>query len=202
MNWAAQAEREHDGLPLDDFAYLFLGEGLGCAIVNDGEVRRGGTGLAGEIAHLVTIGPHGRAMPLVEVFDALGLRQSRSTAIDVDRLLTAATAATSEAMATRHALGRAVSGVLAAVVALTDPKVVVIGGGWGSNPVILDTIRTTVAAGPRHVPVRAAEVTVEPALAGARTDALHRLRSAVVAAGRRTAPDGTDDHRPPADLIA
>ncbi|WP_406044665.1 ROK family transcriptional regulator [Micromonospora sp. NBC_00898] len=202
VNWAAQAEREHDGLPLDDFAYLFLGEGLGCAIVNDGEVRRGGTGLAGEIAHLVTIGPHGRAMPLVEVFDALGLRQSRSTAIDVDRLLTAATAATSEAMATRHALGRAVSGVLAAVVALTDPKVVVIGGGWGSNPVILDTIRTTVAAGPRHVPVRAAEVTVEPALAGARTDALHRLRSAVVAAGRRTAPDGTDDHRPPADLIA
>ena len=41
VNWAARAERDHAGAALDDFAYLFLGEGLGCAIVADGEVRRG-----------------------------------------------------------------------------------------------------------------------------------------------------------------
>ena len=40
--------------------YLHLGEGLGCAVVSDGEVRRGHAGLAGEIAHLVTAGPGGR----------------------------------------------------------------------------------------------------------------------------------------------
>jgi predicted NBD/HSP70 family sugar kinase len=34
--------------------YLFLGEGLGCAVLTDGDVRRGHAGLAGEIAHVVT----------------------------------------------------------------------------------------------------------------------------------------------------
>ena len=79
VNWAARAERAASveaGTPLDDFAYLFLGEGLGCAIVSDGEVRRGHTGLAGEIAHLLTVGPAGEAVPLTGVFEALGLRLS------------------------------------------------------------------------------------------------------------------------------
>src|SRR3954447_20779507 len=49
VNWAARAERSRAG-GLDDFAYLFLGEGMGCAIVSDGEIRRGRAGLAGEIA--------------------------------------------------------------------------------------------------------------------------------------------------------
>ena len=85
VNWAARAERELRAP--DDFAYLFLGEGLGCAIVTGGEVTRGRTGLAGEIAHLVTTGPHGRAMPFIDVFGGLGLRRPDSTAIDLRRLL-------------------------------------------------------------------------------------------------------------------
>ena len=88
VNWAARAEREHGGAGrLDDFAYVFLGEGLGCAIVSDGEVSRGHAGLAGEIAHLITVGPHGQATRLIEVFGELRLRQAGSTAIDAGRLL-------------------------------------------------------------------------------------------------------------------
>jgi hypothetical protein len=69
VNWAAQAERDHArAAALDDFAYLFLGEGLGCAVVSDGRVRRGHAGLAGEIAHLITVGPRGQALPFIEVF--------------------------------------------------------------------------------------------------------------------------------------
>src|SRR6185436_2653401 len=90
VNWAAQAERDAaGGAPLDDFAYVHLGEGLGCAIVSDGEVMRGRHGLAGEIAHLVTAGPAGRAVRLIEVFGELGLRRAGATAIDVQRLLAA-----------------------------------------------------------------------------------------------------------------
>jgi predicted NBD/HSP70 family sugar kinase len=186
VNWAAQAERDNArAATLDDFAYVFLGEGLGCAIVNDGEVRRGGAGLTGEVAHLVTVGPHGQAIRLIDVFGALGLRQTDSTAIDVDRLLTTATGPEPQAVAIRQALGQAVGGVLAAVVALADPELVIIGGTWGSHPVILDTITTATALLPRHVPVRAAELTVEPSLAGARIDALSRLRSAIVALPHR-----------------
>ena len=82
VNWAARAERDADSPRLDDFAYLHLGEGLGCAVVSDGEVRRGHAGLAGEIAHVLTDGPDGRAVPLIDVFGALGLRRP---GIDGDR---------------------------------------------------------------------------------------------------------------------
>ncbi len=185
VNWAAQAERDHArAAPPDNFAYLFLGEGLGCAIISDGRIRRGHAGLAGEVAHLVTVGPHGRALPFIEVFSELGLRQTGTTAIDVERLLRAATGPERQAAATRNALGRAVSGVLAAVVALTDPELIIVGGSWGSRPVILETIATCTARLPRTVPVRAAELTGNPSLAGARTDALRRLRSDIIAAPR------------------
>jgi predicted NBD/HSP70 family sugar kinase len=185
VNWAALAERDHAPAgALNDFAYVFLGEGLGAAIVSNGEIRRGHAGLAGELAHLLTAGPLGQAMPLIDVFGELGLRQADSTAIDADRLLSAATGPGSQEATTRQALGQAISGVLAAAVALADPEVVIIGGSWGTHPVILETIREATGRLPRHVPVRPAEVTVEPSLAGARTDALRRLRSGILATGR------------------
>jgi predicted NBD/HSP70 family sugar kinase len=180
VNWAARAERDHEDA---DFAYLYLGEGLGCAIVSDGEVRRGSAGLAGELAHLVTVGPDGRATRLIEVFDALGLRQSGSTGIDVDLLLAAAGGPDPAVLST---LGDAVGGAVAAVVALADPAVVVVGGPWGGDPVVVEEIAAAVARLPRPVPVRAARLTVEPSLAGARGEALDRLRAEIVAAARVT----------------
>ncbi len=48
VNWAARAE--YDGgcvQGVADFVYLHLGEGLGCAVVGDGAVRRGHRGLVG-----------------------------------------------------------------------------------------------------------------------------------------------------------
>jgi predicted NBD/HSP70 family sugar kinase len=187
VNWAARAER--DGVPsgtLRDFAYVYLDDGMGCAIVADAEVRRGSGGLAGEIAHLVTAGPQGQAMRLIDVFGELGLRRAGSTAIDTDRLLATVSGDQPQAAAVRHALGQAVSGVLAAVVALCDPELIVIGGSWGAHPLILDAITAAFTRLPRHVAVRAAKLRAEPSLAGARTDALSRLRSAIVAAAQRT----------------
>jgi len=168
VNWAALAAREST-----DFAYLYLGEGLGCAIVNDGEVRRGRTGLAGEIAHLITVGPGGRAVRFIELFGELGLRRGGSTAIDVERLL--ATPAD-----TRAVIGAAVGGVIAAVIALADPQEVVVGGSWG--PALAGDIRAAVAGMPRQVPVRTASLGKDPVLAGVRAAALNHLRAGVMAA--------------------
>jgi predicted NBD/HSP70 family sugar kinase len=183
VNWAARAEREHGGASRpDDFAYVFLGEGLGCAIVSDGEVSRGHAGLAGEIAHLITVGPHGQATRLIEVFGELRLRQAGSTAIDAGRLLSAVAGQDAQAAGTRHALGQAISGVLAAIVALADPGLIIIGGSWGRHPVVMQAIASAFAGLPRQVPVRAAGLTDQPSLAGARSDAVRRLRSAIVAA--------------------
>lgn len=171
VNWAAQAE--HAALDVEDFAYLYLGEGLGCAVVLDGEVRRGHSGLAGEISHVITAGPSG-ATPFIEVFGELGLRQKGTTAIDVARLRDADPVV----------LARAISGVITALVTLADPEVVVVGGTWG--PSLLDAITAECARSPRQVPVRAASV-AEPSLTGARAAALGRLRTALVSrAGSRT----------------
>ncbi|WP_250003523.1 ROK family transcriptional regulator [Actinoplanes sp. M2I2] len=167
VNWAAEAERA--ATPLDDFAYLYLDEGLGCAVVSDGEVRRGHRGVAGEVAHLITVGPEGRAMPLIEVFGLLGLRHEHSTAVDVDRLL----AQRPPEVVT------AVGGLIAALAALIDPEVVVIGGRWGTQ--LIDVIAAEVGRSPRPVPVRAASVSTEPSLTGARADAVHRLRGLITA---------------------
>ena len=135
VNWAAQAERDNArSATLNDFAYLFLGEGLGAAIVSDGKIIRGHAGFAGEIAHLITIGPQGQAMRLIEDFSALELTTPGPTAIDSGCLLTSATGPQPQAAAIRSALGQAVSGVLAAAVALTDSRLIIIGGSWGSPP--------------------------------------------------------------------
>ncbi len=189
VNWAARAEREAGSAGrLDDFAYVFLGEGLGCAIVSDGEVSRGHAGLAGEIAHLVTVGPQGQATRLIDVFGELSLRQPGSTAIDVDRLLGVAAGQDAQAKGTRHALGQAISGVLSAIVALADPGLIIIGGSWGRHPAVMEAIASAFGRLPRHVPVRGAELTDQPSLAGARSDAVRRLRSAIVAAARPSHP--------------
>lgn len=171
VNWAARAEHR-----AADFVYLFLGEGLGCAVVADGEVRRGHAGLAGEIAHMVTVGPRGAAMRLTDVFGALGLRRPGSTAIDVPALVAAVEANAD----VRDVLARAVAGVLSAVVALADPAVVLVGGAWG--PSVLAAVAREFADAPRSVPVEAAAVDDEPALAAARETALAQLRDAIIAA--------------------
>jgi predicted NBD/HSP70 family sugar kinase len=177
VNWAARAERTaHPEGTFDDFAYLFLGEGLGCAIVSEGVVVRGHTGIAGEVAHVLTTAPDGSASFFTEVFSALHLRQSDSTAIDVGALIEAA----ADRPEVRLALARAVSGVLGALVALSDPSCVVVGGPWGSNSVILEAVRTEFASHPRAVPLVAPAVIHEQTITGARDAARAELQSALV----------------------
>jgi predicted NBD/HSP70 family sugar kinase len=180
VNWAARAERDADGSGLiDDFVYLYLGEGLGSAVVSDGEVRRGHRGLAGEIAHLVTAGPGGRAMAFIDVFGELGLRHPDSTAVDVAKLATAVSGSSRIARTTRLVLGTAVAGVISATVALTDPAAVIIGGTWGTNPLVLEAVGAACERLARPVVIRSARVPGNAPLAGARAHAVRELQSAI-----------------------
>ncbi|CAL9453372.1 hypothetical protein SUDANB58_02498 [Streptomyces sp. enrichment culture] len=180
VNWAARAEYENGcAQGVDDFVYLHLGEGLGCAVMSDGTVRRGHRGLVGEIAHLCTAGPDGRAMAFTEVFAALGLRRPASTAVDVPRLLEILETPGAGADRIRTALARAVGGVLSAAVSLADPRTVVVGGAWGSHPRMIAAIEEHFRRTPRPVPVAAAVLTL-PELTGARARAVDELRSLVV----------------------
>ncbi|HEX6358366.1 ROK family transcriptional regulator [Actinophytocola sp.] len=181
VNWAARAEMATGHASgVRDFVYLHLGEGLGCAVVSDGEVRRGHGGLAGEIAHLYTVGPNGTAMPLTEVFASTGLRRPASTAVDVDALR----AATAGDSALRAVLASAVCGALLAAVSLVDPEIAVLGGEWGRDfvPDVEDQLRRAA----RRVPVVAARVD-EPQLTGARAHAVEELREVIIEPTRAAA---------------
>lgn len=184
VNWAARTELTDTEAALGgDVAYVHLGEGLGCAIISDGAVRRGHAGLAGEIAHLVTTGPGGRAMPFTRVFAELALRRPGTTAVDVASLRRAVRLPAGEDDV-GSVLGRAVAGVLTAIVALADPAAIVLGGAWGRDPAVLDAVCREMSRQARHVQVRAARAVDEPSLAGARSHALQELRSAVIAMAR------------------
>lgn len=193
VNWAALAELAArapgttsaatgpDATPAD-FAYLYLGEGLGCAVVADGRVLQGAHGLAGEVAHVVVTGPRGRATAFTEVFAELGLRHEGGTAIDVTRLLDAVHAGGTGGDRARRALAAAVADVVSALVALTDPQEVVLGGPWGAEPSVVDAVREHVRGAKRPVVVSPATVP-DAALAGARSRAVASLRSHLVDRG-------------------
>jgi predicted NBD/HSP70 family sugar kinase len=180
VNWAARAERdaaENTGQSWTDVVYLYLGEGVGGAIISDGEVRRGGSGIAGEIAHVITVGPDGAAMKFLDVFGALGLRHSESTAIDLGALNAAIANADAIVLG---ALARAIGGVLSSVVALCDPELVVLGGPWGGRAEVVDAVRAAAIGLRRPVEVRAAVVTERAPLSGARTAAIRALGDLIV----------------------
>src|SRR4051794_7480487 len=169
VNWAARAERAAaDPGELDDFAYLYLGEGLGCAVVADGEVRRGHGGLAGEVAHIWTIGPSGAAVRFTDVFAELGVRRAGSTAVDVARLTTAFDRSSS----TRRQVAAAVAGVLSAGIAMADPSAAVLGGDWGRCAGFVDALRRELEDSPRPVPIVTSAVDQDPELSGARNACL------------------------------
>ncbi|MPY47363.1 ROK family transcriptional regulator [Streptomyces acidicola] len=191
VNWAARAEH-HQGCAagVADFVHLHLGEGLGCAVVNDGTVRRGHHGLVGEIAHLWTVGPGGTAMMFTDVFAALGLRRPASTAIDTATLTARLAADDDEAAQLRAVLARAVGGVLSAAVALADPRMVILGGEWGGRAGIAAAVSEQFARTPRPVPVVAATLT-SPELVGARARAVEELRSLIVRSAAPLPSDAT-----------
>ena len=165
-----------------DFAYLYLGEGLGCAVVADGRVLEGAHGLAGEVAHVVVTGARGRATAFTEVFAELGLRHEGGTAIDVDRLLEVVHGGAAGGARTLRVLATAVADVVSALVALTDPQEVVLGGSWGGDPTVVEAVRERVRDARRPVGVGPATVP-GAALAGARARAVASLRSHLVERG-------------------
>ena len=178
VDWAALAERtEGAAQGLDDFVYLFLGPGLGGAVVTAGQVLHGGRGLAGEIAHVLTIGPDGRAVRLVEVFAELGLRRPGSAALDVDHLKTVLHGRTAADRRVAETVITALAGVIASIGTVLDPQAVLVGGPWADHPTIGDRLPGAVAD--------LAAVPTEVRLAGLGSDAPHRgARQAAITAAR------------------
>ncbi|SCF45573.1 Sugar kinase of the NBD/HSP70 family, may contain an N-terminal HTH domain [Micromonospora mirobrigensis] len=152
----------------EDFLYLKLGAAIGCGLVLGGQVYRGATSGAGDIAHLrladdgplcacgdngcleaysgdaalvreaTTAARSGRSTVLAERLDEAG----ELTALDVAR---AATGGDAAAQALVRAAARRLGQILVGLVSFFNPGIVIIGGvAPGIGPVLLAEIRGLV----------------------------------------------------------
>jgi predicted NBD/HSP70 family sugar kinase len=145
VNLATMGERWHGlGRDVADFVYLHVGTGVGLGLVLHGELYRGSTGAAGEIAYLplALADPHDRGSRRRGVLEsAIGAAAVVATArrMGMTPPLTPKTVFGAARRGDERA-GRVVSGVargiahaIAAVVPVVDPELVVLGGGIGRN---------------------------------------------------------------------
>ena len=202
VNLAAVAERAAAGAAAAGCsALLWLGDGLGLAVHVGGVVHRGATGGAGEIGYMPV--PHPAGSGSVQLQDLVGgpevLRlargrglHGRSAALVVARAADGAADDSAGAGFLRELAARVAVG-LAAIVAVLDPDVVVLGGpvGRAGGVALRDLVRSELA---RICPLRprleVSAVAADPVLAGATVLALAHCRDLVFSgaagsAGRR-----------------
>jgi len=149
VNLATLAEQEYGaGAGVGNFVFVSVGTGIGMGIVIGGEIYRGSSGRAGEISFL----PVGEALVANADVRQHGILETVASADGVmaaaRRFGMAATSAEQVFDAARkgdHAAIRVVQDeashlarALAAVIAVLDPGLIVIGGGVGGNADLLD----------------------------------------------------------------
>ncbi len=206
VNLAAMAEHaDGSAAGLDDFAFVWLGTGLGLAAVMNGQVRRGFGGAAGEIGWMPVHGaplPAGNEHPskaglqaLAGGFavQALGAEHGfaggtpadvvAAALADLERSVPSPQAAPSPGTAFFDEFAHRVSIGVAAVCVVLDPGFVVLGGPVGkaggaelAARVAAEVPRLCLAR-PTVVPTT---VSGEPVLAGAMQAALRQARTALL----------------------
>lgn len=174
VNLAAIAEhRLLTDQGIDTFALLWLGTGVGAAIVLDGALRRGASGGAGEIGFLAAPGIPGHP-------DSEHARRGMCTLLDA-HALTDLTAGLPPADHLPAIADRVILGV-AAFALILDPGVVVLGGenGASGGPELAELVEQRLP-GICPVPTRILSTAVpgNPVLAGAVATALARARAAL-----------------------
>jgi predicted NBD/HSP70 family sugar kinase len=153
---AAVAERDHGhGRDFSTFAFVSVGTGIGMGLVLDGELHRGAHGAAGEIAFLPlaegdldprdarrrgALESAASSAAVVRAARQAGTR--RRSARSVFAAAAAGDAAAREIVTQEAAI---VARALAAIVAVVDPELIVLGGGIGRAPGFADEVHTRLA---------------------------------------------------------
>jgi predicted NBD/HSP70 family sugar kinase len=198
VNLAAAGERWR-GLAQDrdHFVAISIGTGIGMGIVLNGELYRGSRGAAGEIDYL-PLGDdpfdgdrgHGplesaSAAPAIlerlrRKIDAGGTTQASPE--DVAGIFEAAERGEPVAVELVEQEARIVAAAIVAVAAVLDPELVILGGGLGSNPALLEPVRRYVAElFPRPLEVQISAMGNAAAFYGALAVALQAAREELLA---------------------
>ena len=203
VNLAAVGERwRGHARNVATFAFVSVGAGIGMGLIHNGEVVRGAHGAAGEVAYLPLPGtlPHGQRvghgkellsaeaggygiLAALQAHDSWPGTRPRTVA----ELFSQAADGVTAARELVEAEGRQIGLTIASACAVFDPELVVLGGGIGSNPMLIPVVRDTVAARvpfpPRISTSALGEIAsltgaLSIALEGARTDLLRTVATA------------------------
>ncbi|KUP91571.1 ROK family transcriptional regulator [Tritonibacter horizontis] len=178
----------------EDLVFISVGTGIGAGIVMGGQLLRGHSGAAGEIGFL----PFGAdpfepeslstgALERVAATEAIvgQYRALKGRELDVPGVFDAAADGDQAAIETLDAVARQIARAIAAMVAIVDPSVVVIGGSIGARTELLDRVRGCVAqCYPRPVTVEKSTLGDHAALAGGASIALSHLHISLFAEGQ------------------
>lgn len=144
---------------VQNFVFISVGAGVGMGVVVDDQLVRGAHGAAGEICYLpLTSDPFDRRhrrhggfedeVAAAAILDAARRRAGWDGAPPgtVEEVFRLARRNHPAAKAIVEDEGRRLGVAIAAVCAVIDPELVVLGGGIGGNPALLRPVRRTVAA--------------------------------------------------------
>jgi predicted NBD/HSP70 family sugar kinase len=187
INLAALAELDHLaglGDPADTFVFVSVGTGLGMGIVSRGLLLRGARGAAGEISYLpADPSSSGATTRLEELTGSASIvRAAREAGLEVESaeaVFDAARLGSPQAYAVVEGEAERLALALAAVVAVLDPPLIILGGGVGRNgDLLLGPVRADLE---RRLPlpppeIRISQLGVDAPLQGALADGLARCR--------------------------
>jgi predicted NBD/HSP70 family sugar kinase len=186
VNLAALGERWRGlGRGVDEFVYLHIGTGVGLGIVMHGELYRGAGGAAGEVGYLPLWGTDVRAPASVKrgaldrAASAGGVVEAAKRAgmtgpLTGERVFAAAAKGDRAAKKVVAQEADRVAMTIAAVAAVLDPALVILGGGIGANAELLDPVRERVRdLSPFRPAIEASELREEATLYGSVSMALH-----------------------------
>jgi glucokinase len=183
VNCAALGEQwQGNAKNIDDFTFITIGTGVGCAIVANGRLVEGHEFMAGEIGYFVTDRdiPAGKRTSL-DVFGAFEQKTSGSAlsghGCTAEELFQKYVDGDGKAVVTIDRFIQDLAIGIANIVSLLNPKKIVIGGGVSrSMPVILDSLRSRVAQlTPIPVSIELSELEEEAGAIGAFAYAMTKL---------------------------
>ncbi|MET7766789.1 ROK family transcriptional regulator [Streptomyces sp. NPDC005336] len=176
------------------FVYVMVGTGLGMGVVADGRLFTGAHGAAGEIGFLPLLpngGGHGledsvAADAVVRAARELGMSASGSGPLTAKAVFEAARRGAPPALAAVRQEAERLAHVIAAVAAVLDPDLVLLGGGVGhSADLLLRTVESTLQRiGPLRPKVAGSALGEDAVLLGAVATALEDARERVFARRR------------------
>ncbi len=195
------------GAGIDDLAYIALGTGIGAGIMVGGELVRGFANAAGELGFL-PIGadpfePESRRVGAFERVTATeGMRtryhELTGNSCEVPAIFENAGNGDKSAVTVIEETADYIARAIATLVAVTNPRRVIMGGSIGRRPELIDQIRKLVPlCSPRPVEIVVSELGAQAAIAGGAAIGLGHLHAILFSGG----VPGAEISLPPADVV-